>query len=362
MASAGPTSSLPSSSSTYIGHSEPTSTSPPPTFGPFVTKSAANTMAVLVEVPHITAWVRVAGELATEHGVPDDFEMIDHTRTADDTTPIKHCSIQCKSGAEFAIEVTDSSGFKIPRNNDAVWVDIYLDGEWRGNDGIYRRELLNKKHITINLSSALFSTDDSASKSKIEEDFFRAKDLGVIRIVISTSKCSKKQCKGSPCPTLTEQQQDFAEKASKGKVVSHTTTFAETGSIVPIPDMVNVENEVIAGNFFFHYRSHSMVYFLATGTEQKLTICDTEALQHELITPQTPSPEPPVVPDDGEDVLSHLSESEIRRLAMERLRDNNIKQESSGIKREVDEHPVTTRPWKAFKLDDGKEAFDLTDE
>jgi hypothetical protein len=43
-----------------------------------------------------------------------------------------------------------------------------------------------------------------------------------------------------------------------------------------------------------------------------------------MIIPRTPSPEPPVVADDGEDVLSHLSESDIRRLAMERLRDSSV--------------------------------------
>ncbi|KAM0365654.1 hypothetical protein ACHAPZ_010032 [Fusarium culmorum] len=81
-----------------------------------------------------------------------------------------------------------------------------------------------------------------------------------------------------------------------------------------------------------------------------------------MVIPRTPSPEPPAVANDGDDVLSHLSESEIRRLAMERLRDSNIKLESSGIKREANGHPATTRPWKVVKLDDGKEAVDLTEE
>ncbi|XEU98492.1 hypothetical protein FSHL1_003779 [Fusarium sambucinum] len=287
-------------------------------------------MAVLDEIPHITARVRVAGELATEYGVPDDFEMIDHARTANDTTPTKHCYIECKSGAEFAIEVTVSSGFNIPMNNDANNQAQITREEARHRDPIVRTIFCSRRN-------------DSASKSKVEEDALRAKDLGVIKIVIVTGTDLKQQYKASPCPTLTDQQQEFAEKALKGKGISHTTTFAETGPIVPIPDTCCVKNVVIAGNFFFHYQSH-------------------EALQHEMIIPRTPSLEPPVVAEDGEDVLSRLSESEIRRLAMERLRDNNIKQESSGIKREADEHPATTRPWKVVKLDDGKEAVDLTDE
>lgn len=130
--------------------------------------------------------------------------------------------------------------------------------------------------------------------------------------------------------------------------------------------------------------------------DNTLTIFNAEALQNEMVIPRTPSPEPPAVANDGDDVLSYLSESEIRRLAMERLRDSNvsslplgiwrklyyipkwwelrlvfyicltnlaqIKLESSGIKREANGHPATTRPWKVVKLDDGKEAVDLTDE
>ncbi|KAM0556829.1 hypothetical protein ACHAPJ_005889 [Fusarium lateritium] len=91
-------------------------------------------------------------------------------------------------------------------------------------------------------------------------------------------------------------------------------------------------------------------------------VCDVEALQHEMIIPRTPSPEPSVTISHAEDVLSHLSESDIRRLAMERLHENQIKNESPIVKREADQTPSTSRPWKIVKLDDGKQAIDLTDD
>jgi hypothetical protein len=69
-----------------------------------------------------------------------------------------------------------------------------------------------------------------------------------------------------------------------------------------------------------------MVWPLRFGgrCESLLTIYNVEALQNEMVILRAPPPEPPVVASDGEDDLSHLSESEIRRLAIERLRDNKV--------------------------------------
>ncbi|EKJ78370.1 hypothetical protein NXS19_001207 [Fusarium pseudograminearum] len=314
-------------------------------------------MAVIDGTPHITARIRVAGELATEYDVPDDVEMI-APNAEEDTTPSKHCYIECKSGAEFAIEVTVSSGFKIPSMNDTVWMLIFIDGAYMGSLNIEKHEL--ERQVTRIKTDAVFNLEeggaevkkfmftsitksDSASRSKIEEDALRAKGLGIIKVVVYTAKTSKKQLnRHAPGVTIVHQS-DFAEKALKGKGISHATALAATGDIIPRHRIIDIENRINLGEFFFHYRSH-------------------EALQNEMVIPRTPSPEPPAVAIDGDDVLSHLSESEIRRLAMERLRDSNIKLESSGIKHEANGHPATTRPWKVVKLDDGKEAVDLTDE
>ncbi|QPC75473.1 hypothetical protein HYE68_006225 [Fusarium pseudograminearum] len=264
-------------------------------------------MAVINEIPHVTARIRVAGELATEYDVPDDVKMIAPNAEAV-ATPSKHCYIECKSGAEFAIDFTVSPGFKFFGKNDIIRVNTFIDG------ALCQDEYLSEFPLNT-------ETGDSASRSKIEEDALRAKGLGTIKLAVSTAKTSKKQSKQrSSGPTILHQS-DFAEKALKGKEISHATTGDNT-----------------------------------------LTIFNAEALQHEMVIPRTPSPEPPAVANDGDDVLSHLSESEIRRLATERLRESNIKLESSGIKREANDHLATTRPWKVVKLDDGKEAVDLTDE
>ncbi|RGP71449.1 hypothetical protein FSPOR_3296 [Fusarium sporotrichioides] len=316
-------------------------------------------MAVIDGIPHITARVVIAGELATEYEGPDDFEMIDPSADKD-TAPSKHCYIECKSGAEFAIEVTVSSGFEIPSRSDTIWFDVWIDGTRMRSASVRKYELPIEGQTTRTISDMRYPIDtkmakvkkfvfapitknDSTSKSKIKEDALRAKGLGTIKIVVTTARDSKKKPGKSSLKPTTNQKSDFAGKALKGREITHATTFAETGTLVPKSVTVYVENQVDVGKFFFHYRSH-------------------EALQHEMIIPRTPSPKPPVVANDGEDILSHLSEAEIRRLAVERLRDSNFKQESSGIKREADENTPTPRPWKVAKLDDGKEAIDLTDD
>ncbi|KAM0305150.1 hypothetical protein ACHAPM_001524 [Fusarium culmorum] len=314
-------------------------------------------MAVIDEIPHVTARIRVAGELATEYDVPYDVEMI-APNAEEDTTPSKHCYIECKSGAEFAIDFTVSPGFKFFGKNDIIRVNTFIDGARICSLGVNKHELgrqvtriksTTRCHIDkgrAEIKKFMFTSitkSDSASRSKIEEDALRAKGLGTIKLAVFTAKKSKKQSNQRSSGPAILHQSDFAEKALKGKEISHTTALAATGNIVSMGRMLNTENKIHLGDFFFHYRSH-------------------EALQHEMVIPRTPSPEPPAVANDGDDVLSHLSESEIRRLAMERLRDSNIKLESSGIKREANGHPATTRPWKVVKLDDGKEAVDLTEE
>ncbi|KAF9772801.1 hypothetical protein IL306_009441 [Fusarium sp. DS 682] len=81
-----------------------------------------------------------------------------------------------------------------------------------------------------------------------------------------------------------------------------------------------------------------------------------------MIIPRTPSPKPSATTSLDENALSHLSESDIRRLALERLRETQVKEEVLRIKREAEETPHTPRQWKLVKLDDGKEAVDLTDD
>jgi hypothetical protein len=123
-------------------------------------------MAVIDEVPQMTARVRVAGQLATEYEAPDDFEMIDDPSTEEDTTPSKHCYIECKSGAEFAIEVEVSSDFKIPRTNDTIWIQVFIDGGYMDNLAVDKHDLRNKGQVTGIMSSARCVMDTGRAMDK----------------------------------------------------------------------------------------------------------------------------------------------------------------------------------------------------
>jgi hypothetical protein len=115
-----------------------------------------------------------------------------------------------------------------------------------------------------------------------------------------------------------------------------------------------------------------------------------------MIIPRTPSSKPSATTSLDENELSHLSERDIRRLALERLHDTQVNQlfklgkllifetrlaklfavtfwtsftdliqvkdEFSQVKREAEEDPRTPRQWKFVRLEDGKEAVDLTDD
>ncbi|RKL46034.1 hypothetical protein BFJ72_g2943 [Fusarium proliferatum] len=186
-------------------------------------------MAVLDEVPHVTARVRVAGELATEYDPLDDEEAVVKLDKEGTKIPRKVCYIESKSGAEFAIEIVVSDKYQPPNSHDSFIAEVYVDGE-------------------------------------------------------------RRRCK-----------------------------------ILDVP-------------------------------------LSSKALQHEMIIPRTPSPEPSATTSIDASALSLLTESDIRRLALERLRDTQIKNEPSHVKREAEEASQSPRRWKFVRLDDGKEAVDLTDD
>uniref|UniRef100_A0A0D2XAL5 Uncharacterized protein n=1 Tax=Fusarium oxysporum (strain Fo5176) TaxID=660025 RepID=A0A0D2XAL5_FUSOF len=112
--------------------------------------------------------------------------------------------------------------------------------------------------------------------------------------------------------------------------------LAET-DMKPYLNRSTIGHRRLLGEIFFRYRSY-------------------QALQHEMIIPRTPSPKLSATAGLDEDSLSHLSESDIRRLALERLHDTQAKDEVSQVKREAAENPRTPRQWKFVRLEDGKEA------
>ncbi|KAF5671009.1 hypothetical protein FHETE_4265 [Fusarium heterosporum] len=106
-------------------------------------------MAVLDEVPHVTARVRVAGELATEYKPLDDQNVVPIPNQHGSETPSTHCYIESKSGARFAIEVTVTPNFKFPWGHDIMAVFVHIDGQSTSAKCIFKSHIFDQPHTSI---------------------------------------------------------------------------------------------------------------------------------------------------------------------------------------------------------------------
>ncbi|SCV32606.1 uncharacterized protein FFB14_04102 [Fusarium fujikuroi] len=318
-------------------------------------------MAVLDEVPLVTARIRVARELATEYDPLDDEETVVNLDKEGIKIPRRVCYIESKSGAEFTIEITISDKYQPPNSHDSFIAKVYIDGQWRRSK-ILDVPLSSSREMAIIISSGRVSPEtrveapmlgkfvfapintitDPTSADRLKEDLKRAETLGTIRLCLFTGRREGKLPRKHPSCYPISREVEVAEKALKGKAISHTTTLAETTEKPRSHKAVTTDKRLM-GEIFFRYRSY-------------------QALQHEIIIPRTPSPEPSATTSIDASTLSLLTDSDIRRLALERLRDTQIKNESSHVKREAEEVSQSLRRWKFVRLDDGKEAVDLTDD
>ncbi|EXK49003.1 hypothetical protein FOXG_17985 [Fusarium oxysporum f. sp. lycopersici 4287] len=315
-------------------------------------------MAVLDEVPLVTARVRVAGELATEYDPLDNQESVINLDKEGTKIPTRNCYIESKSGAEFAVEVTVSDKYRLPHSHDTLIAEVSIDGQMMESCYI-RTPFSPGMPSTIVISSAEFlaekervvarkfvfapitKTSDHISTDRLNSDIKQAETLGTIRLLLTTGRFEG-PCFKKPLSWHGGRDVELAEKALKGRAISHATLLAET-DMKPYLNRSTIGHRRLLGEIFFRYRSY-------------------QALQHEMIIPRTPSPKLSATAGLDEDSLSHLSESDIRRLALERLHDTQAKDEVSQVKREAAENPRTPRQWKFVRLEDGKEAVDLTDD
>lgn len=296
---------FPSSSSTCTSHSTLTSSSKTSrSLGP---STPISIMAVIDGIPHVTARIRVAGELATEYDVPDDVEMI-APNTEEDTTPSKHCYIECKSGAEFAIDFTVSPGFKFFEKNDIIRVNTFIDGARICSLGVNKHEL--GRQVTRIKSTTRCHIDKGRAEIKkfmftsITKSMSRWVPLrvstkhrnGRFRIQIKDrgrclagqglrnnqiSRFHGQEVKETVKPTFfwahhppsirfcgesVEGQRDkpcdcvCVKPSILADLKLTDYSLAATGDIIPNRRIINIENRINLGEFFFHYRSHGMAY------------------------------------------------------------------------------------------------------
>ncbi|EXK96070.1 hypothetical protein FOQG_03241 [Fusarium oxysporum f. sp. raphani 54005] len=336
-------------------------------------------MAVLDEVPLVTARVRVAGELATEYDPLDNQESVINLDKEGTKIPTRNCYIESKSGAEFAVEVTVSDKYRLPHSHDTLTAEVSIDGQVMESCYI-RTPFSPGMPSTIVISSAEFlaekervvarkfvfapitKTSDHISTDRLNNDIKQAETLGTIRLLLTTGRFEG-PCFKKPLSWHGGRDVELAEKALKGRAISHATLLAETDK-KPYLNRSTIGHRRLLGEIFFRYRSYRMLLHRCIHLllRRHFLTFNAEALQHEMIIPRTPSPKLSATAGLDEDSLSHLSESDIRRLALERQHDTQAKDEVSQVKREAAENPRTPRQWKFVRLEDGKEAIDLTDD
>ncbi|KAH7156167.1 hypothetical protein EDB81DRAFT_880496 [Dactylonectria macrodidyma] len=302
-------------------------------------------MAVLPGIPGLSVSIGVEGVIATEYDDPEEHPPCKYGARS------THCFIESKAGAEFNIQMTLTPDYVPIPGHTNVYAHPIIDGdtlhgesichghEWSSLRTVVHAGAYTPSNVPyrINRSSFVFTpimTCDSQDSLSLH-DPDAMKWLGTIRVMVvsaihtgSRAEYAGPEKKGNV---------EIPEKLLKGRDLAHGPALS-TSTLIYTPRFAVTHGHLTVGMFYFHCRSH-------------------KALQSHMIIPHSPPPTMPLPKDDG---LGRLSEAEIRRLASERLQDIKVMDEGV-VKREPDSPPKTLRPLKMVKLEDGKEAFDLTE-
>ncbi|KAI0484376.1 hypothetical protein GGR56DRAFT_22768 [Xylariaceae sp. FL0804] len=311
-------------------------------------------MAVLEDVPGVEATVQIGARTSQEYDDPNAHEADPGAAGA---CPVLCTYIECFGDAEFAVRLRVNADYEWGYRDHSLAAYVYIDGHYAEGT------LLRPWHVdrTVDCRSAyerhtgLWSkqkfkfaaveTVDEARRDRVQSDTRIAKDLGVIEVQFKRVTEHGSNLADSSHFSARQGNFELAEKALKGKAISHGTSFQDGGAI-NWPSRVRVhtlaEDRGPIAIIRFYYRSR-------------------EALKRELIIPRSPSLSP---------TLLNLSSAERDRLAMERLedlRERDVKREQKPlIKREIHEVLDLTqddRPGGSTKrIKREPEVIDLTDD
>ncbi|KAK1972177.1 hypothetical protein LY78DRAFT_651063 [Colletotrichum sublineola] len=326
-------------------------------------------MAIIRDFPSVKVTIQVDGRDAIEYDDPDGFENDTNRKNARWRT---YSYVESKDDAFFSVRYQVDNSHRWESPDHAFALTLYVDGKRMDGVVCEARHFLNSNPFYVwentiegsrqrstasgydRLNKFKFSkvtTLDDAANDRVKTDTAKAKLLGVIEVFIYPMVITgpTRYTNSSHRHDVQDDNFEIAEKALKGRAVSHGTSFADGGIVSQKPtvtaEYLNDRNPIAA--FSFKYRSR-------------------DALHKELIIPRPPSPEP----------IAGLSEAEIRRLAVERLDDINNRRRSPTIKRES-RRPIikreyaeildlteesAKREWKKIKIEGNRVAIDLTDD
>lgn len=162
--------------------------------------------------------------------------------------------------------------------------------------------------------SAVTMVDQSDARS-LEKDRKRAKDIGLIQVVIAQHRRLGDSTSGRS-RTENEVELSIAEKALKGRAISHGTTYSPA---IPCPRLRFVSTEPL--------RRHALAVF-------NLKYRSRAALQTEMIIPRSPSPNHFIAGALDEDESPSPPNKGPTQMKAERMQARN---QRGGVKREHSE-------------------------
>ncbi|GJC82583.1 hypothetical protein ColLi_05421 [Colletotrichum liriopes] len=311
-------------------------------------------MAVIDGLPEIKVSVRLNGsnDDCVEYDDPDPPQTTASRGTA--THSISKI-IESQDDANFSVHYELKDARRWIQGNRGLVVKVYIDGSIVKSSVIQKKTLRNgvgryvvegmmtesERPGKAFLKPFRFAAIKQVEESdvRITEDLKVVKHLGNIEIIVYRAKI---RGRGNWKPLAAILKTELAEKAMKGKNLSHGTSLSE-GREIRKPRSVTYkypDGEVRLARFVFRYKSKA-------------------ALQIEGTIPRDPSPEPS--PEPQTQNVADLPEAEILRLAQERLDQlADVKREgASSVKREADDEINLDRR-KVYKTDaDG--TIDLTE-
>ncbi|EFQ30103.1 hypothetical protein CGRA01v4_00984 [Colletotrichum graminicola] len=312
-------------------------------------------MAVIDGLPGVKVSIRLNGsaEDCTEY---DDPKASQTTASRGAATHSISKAIESQDDAKFSVHYEFKDARRWIKDNRVLVVAIYIDGRLCESQ-VYDKSKLKgqvlRKHVegvtdvSAKPGQSIFKNfmftkikQVDESGSRITEDLEVVNHLGKIEVIIYRAVKHGRKRKSKPSNVMSKTE--LAEKAMKGKNLSHGTGFSE-GRNVPNPRSVTCtypDGELRLARFIFRYKSKM-------------------ALQIEGIIPRDPSPEYSSEPQPRN--AADLPMEEIQRLAQERLDQlAMVKLESkAGVKREADDD-IKLRISKVYTMtSDG--AIDLTE-
>ncbi|KAG6047670.1 hypothetical protein E4U39_000245 [Claviceps sp. Clav50 group G5] len=322
-------------------------------------------MAIISFFPEIDVQVCISGRPATEYPSPDQRDDNGNMRSGAGHGAVRthECYIESKSGHNYTVDISVTPEFRLPPTKSLL---MYLSVDGQRFHGVFttlksqkgtaqpfkysfigpqRASSIPGYMIQDKLTFSPVSTVEESSKTKLDRDAKIVANLGIIEVEVFLGTIFQDKRCTLPSRRSQDEALTIAEKAMKGKELSHGTTYSR-GETRLNPQTHSAGNHELLAVYKFHYRSY-------------------DALQREMILP----PRDPAVSDE----VSAMTEDEARSLAEQYLRlkrEPQVKSEDkkpSTFKRMIDlteddgaQGSGGGRVKRLKATDDGCEVIDLT--